>query len=104
MPFDPADPIAVRDLSWVGDALLTLFAREWILAHEAKLDAPRSELFRDLTCNQFLSSLGPPSVVEARIGDAYREGGLAGAQAFFDSTLLPLFQKQHAKRRRGAHR
>ncbi|MGB8168682.1 MAG: hypothetical protein WCF18_14390 [Chthoniobacteraceae bacterium] len=100
MPFDPADPNAVRDLSWIGDALLALFAREWIMAHEAQLGAPRAELFRDLTSNQFLSSFGPPSVVEARIGEAFRAGGLPAAQGYFDSTLLPAFQKQQAKRQR----
>jgi len=104
MPFDPADPTIVRDLSWTGDALLTLFAREWIMAHEAELGTPRAELFRDLTSNAFLSTLGPPSVIEARLGDAYRSGGLAAAQAYFDSVLLPLFQRQHAKRRRQQHR
>ena len=104
MAFDPADPRAVRDLSWTGDALLTLFAREWIMAHEAELATSRADLFRDLTSNHFLSTLGPPSVVEARIGDAYRSGGLAAAQRYFESELLPLFQKQHAKRQRQRHR
>ncbi len=104
MPFDPTDPVAVRDLSWLGDALLTLLAREWIMQHEAPLATPRADLFRDLTSNQFLSALGPPSVIEARIGDAYRTGGLTGAQAYFDTQLVPLFQKQHAKRRRSQHR
>ncbi len=104
MPFDPSDPVAVRDLSWVGDALLSLFAREWILENEARLGAVRADLFRDLTSNQFLSALGVPCVVEARIGDAYRTGGLAGAQHYFDTELVPLFLKQHAKRRRGQGR
>src|SRR5262245_4418566 len=95
VPFDPTDPTAVRDLSWIGDALLSLCAREWILKHEAQLGGKRAELFRDITCNQFLSALGVPSVVEARIGDAYRTGGLPAAQQYFDETLAPLFLKQH---------
>lgn len=104
MPFDPADPAAVRDLSWIGDALLSLFAREWILEREAQLAGVRAELFRDLTSNQFLSALGPPSVVEARIGDAYRSGGLPAARKYFDEALAPLFLKQHARRSRGQRR
>ncbi|HEY3901551.1 MAG TPA: ribonuclease III domain-containing protein [Chthoniobacter sp.] len=100
MPFDPTDSTAVRDLSWIGDALLSLFAREWLLQHEAQLGGMRADLFRDLTSNQFLSAFGPPSVVEARIGDAYRSGGLPAAQKYFDETLAPLFLKQHANRTR----
>jgi len=103
MPFDPSDPEAVRDLSWIGDALLSLFSREWIMENETRLASARAELFRDMTSNQFLSALGVPSVVEARIGDAYRTGGLAGAREYFDANLVPLFLKQQAKRQRAQH-
>jgi hypothetical protein len=102
--FDPTDPVAVRDLSWIGDALLSLFAREWILHHEAQLGGMRADHFRDLTSNQFLSAFGKPSVVEARIGDAYRSGGLPAAQKYFDETLAPVFLKQHANRIRAHER
>ncbi len=105
MPFDPTDPATIRDLSWIGDALLSLFAREWILQNEAQLGGMRADLFRDLTNNQFLSAIGQPSQVEARIGAAYRAGGLPAAQKVFDETLAPLFLKQHANRThaRGEH-
>jgi hypothetical protein len=104
MSFDPTDPAAVRDLSWIGDALLSLFAREWILQHEAQLGGMRSDLFRDMTSNHFLSAFGSPSVVEARIGAAYRSGGLLAAQKYFDETIAPLFLKQHANRTRAQKR
>lgn len=100
-PFDPSDPEVVRDLSWIGDALLSLFAREWILQNGAQLSGTRADLFRDMTCNQFLSAFGQPSVVEARIGAAYRSGGLPAAQKYFDETLAPLFLKQQANRAKG---
>lgn len=104
MSFDPDDPVAVRDLSWIGDALLSLFAREWILKHETQLGGMRVDLFRDITSNQFLSALGSPSVVEARIGDAYRSGGLPAAQKYFDDAIAPVFLKQHANRTRALGR
>ncbi len=100
MSFDPADPDVVRDLSWIGDAVLGLCAREWIIENEARLGANRTDLHRDLTSNRFLAVLGPPTVIEARIGDAYRSGGLPAAREVFDTRIVPVFLKQLAKRKR----
>jgi 23S rRNA maturation mini-RNase III len=83
-----------RELAWVGDAVLSLFAREWILIHGAGLGGNRTELFRDLTCNQFLSSFGEPTAVEAKIGVLYQKEGLAAANAWLEKEFIPVFLKQ----------
>lgn len=93
------DDPALRDPSWIGDAVLGLCAREWIIAHETQLSRPRHDLFRDLTSNAFLASFGPPTEVEARLGRLYQQEGLEGARAWFESTLVPVFLRQEQKRR-----
>lgn len=90
---------ALRDCSWIGDAVLGLCAREWIIAHQPHLTRPRHELFRDLTSNAFLASFGPPTEVEARLGVLYQAQGLDGARSWFESTLIPVFLRQERKRR-----
>lgn len=87
-----------RDEAWVGDAALSLCAREWILAQRGSLDGAMLER---MTSNQFLGGLGNPTSVEAEIGRLYREGGVAAVAAWFEATLVPLFEKQERKRRQG---
>jgi hypothetical protein len=60
----------MRDQAWVGDAVLALYARRWLLRHTPKKmsDADRQQLFELFVSNQFLSSFGEPSQVEAAIG------------------------------------
>lgn len=93
------DEEKLRDDSWTGDAVLGLCAREWIMAHERELGRARHELFRDLTSNAFLASVGKPTEVEARLGRIYREEGLVAARGWFEATLVPLFLRQERKRR-----
>ena len=91
-------PSALRDASWVGDAVLGLCAREWIIAQGTSLTRPRHDLFRDLTSNAFLASFGPPTHVEAQLGSLYQREGLAAARAWFESNLIPVFLRQERNR------
>lgn len=88
----------LQDLAWIGDGILALFARQWILKHRPT--GHRSELFTAMTSNQFLSTFGRPTEVEAGIGRIYLESGLEAAFAHLDQTLIPRFQKQLANRRK----
>jgi len=87
-----------REEAWIGDAVLALFARRWILDHAGHMD---HGMFAALTSNQFLSTFGRPTAVEARIGRSYQEGGLAAAFALIETEVLPKFQAQEKNRRRG---
>lgn len=84
-----------RESAWVGDAVLALFAREWVLGERNSMDG---EWFTRLTSNDFLSAFGNPTRVEASIGKLYREQGLAAAFAWIEAEMLPLFRKQMSKR------
>lgn len=84
-----------QEEAWTGDAVLGLFAREWILREHRKLDGPMSQRF---TSNQFLACFGNPTEVEAKIGRIYRERGLQAAFDWIEEELLPLFLKQERNR------
>ncbi len=85
-----------RECAWVGDAVLALFARQFVLRERGVMDG---EWFTRLTSNDFLSAFGNPTRVEASIGRLYLEGGLEPAFAWMEENLLPLFRKQVANRR-----
>ena len=85
----------VQEQAWIGDAVLGLFAREWILREERKMDA---EMFARMTSNHFLNSLGNPTQVEAKIGRIYEKEGLQKAFIYIERELIPLFLKQEKKR------
>lgn len=86
---------AERESAWIGDAVLALFARSWVLRERGAMDG---EWFTRMTSNDFLSAFGQPTRVEANIGRIYREEGLEAAFAWMDAELVPLFRKQMAKR------
>ena len=86
-------------MAWVGDAVLSLFARQWILEHGSAYCQPRHELLRHMTSNQFLSALDNPTSVEAVIGRLYQEKGWGAAEAWIRDNLLPVFLRQMANRR-----
>ena len=88
-----------QELAWIGDAVLGLFARNWILEKEKKMDA---EIFTRMTPNNFLNSLGNPTKVEAEIGFIFNNDGLEKAFNHIEKSLLPLFLKQEKKRIRQA--
>ena len=98
------DEAAIREAAWLGDAVLALFARQWLLNRADIPARSRSEAFEQLTGNQFLSALGRPTEVEARIGAIYREDGLDAAFAFIEAELIPLFLRQRNNRRRAGKR
>ena len=85
-----------REAAWVGDAVLALFAREFVLRERNSMDG---EWFTRLTSNDFLSAFGNPTRVEASIGKLYLSGGLTAAFAWMDAELIPVFRKQTANKR-----
>ena len=84
-----------REAAWIGDAVLALFAREFVLRERGCMDGI---WFTHLTSNEFLSAFGNPTSVEARIGEIYRDKGLDIAHSYIEDELLPLFRKQIAKK------
>lgn len=94
------DEIEKKNKAWVGDAVLALWARDWILRQNDVAAADRAAVFKSMTSNQFLSALGQPTQVEADIGIVYERDGLAAAFAYMDERLLPVFQKQRRKARK----
>ncbi len=93
----PADPRTEQELAWIGDAVLALWAREWLLREHGEMN---NEVFLSLTANSFLQSFGRPTRVEAEFGQIYRREGLAAAFAYLDARLLPTYRRQAANRRR----
>jgi dsRNA-specific ribonuclease len=101
----PSDEI--KDLAWLGDAVLALFAREWLMRRPEHPQFTRQDLFLRLTTNRFLSTVGEPTSVEANIGDIYRRKGLEAAYAHIEEVLIPRFNKHlrnAEKGRKGSHR
>lgn len=84
-----------REAAWIGDAVLALFARQFVLRERNVMDG---EWFTRLTSNDFLSAFGNPTRVEASIGKIYLESGLQAAFAWMDAELVPLFRKQISKK------
>jgi hypothetical protein len=84
-----------REAAWIGDAVLALFAREFVLRERGCMDGI---WFTHLTSNEFLSAFGNPTSVEARIGEIYRAEGLAAAHSYIADEFLPLFRKQIARK------
>jgi hypothetical protein len=85
-----------REKAWVGDAVLALFARRFVLEQRGCMDAV---WFTHLTSNGFLSALGNPTSVEAGIGHIFEEEGLDAAFAWMEVNLVPLFLKQINKKK-----
>jgi 23S rRNA maturation mini-RNase III len=85
-----------REAAWVGDAVLALYARQYVLRERKSMDG---EWFTRMTSNDFLSAFGNPTRVEASIGNLYLEGGLESAFGWLDENLVPLFRKQNSANR-----
>jgi dsRNA-specific ribonuclease len=87
---DPEEQL--RNDAWVGDAVLALFARSWLLQiGQTENSKDRNRLFELWVSNQFLSSFGEPTCVEAAIGRTYAQDGLAAAFVFIEKNLLKRF-------------
>jgi hypothetical protein len=89
-----------RGEAWVGDAVLALYARRWLLRYTPKKisDADRQRLFELFVSNQFLSSFGEPSQVEAAIGRKFEQEGLLAAFTYIENSFLDSFRKSARKR------
>ena len=77
--------------AWIGDAVLTLYARQKILRDDGKIDGEKCQR---LTSNRFLGTLGEPTKIEAQVGRVFERDGLEAAFVWVDRNLLPLFEKQ----------
>lgn len=93
----------LREEAWLGDAVLELVAREWILARLGRLDAAAQTA---VTSNQMLSTLGNPTAVEAEIGRLYQSKGLETARQWVLEKLGPALERavQPASARPGKKR
>lgn len=91
-----ADIRLEREKAWIGDAVLALFARSYVLEQRKCMDG---EWFTHLTSNGFLSAFGNPTSVEAKIGKIYQEQGLKAAFDWMEAELLPIFTKQMARKK-----
>ena len=80
-----------QEMAWIGDTVLDLYARTWILENHG---TGGGERLRRMTSNHFLACFGNPTEVEARIGRIYREEGPETAFAWIEAELLPLFLRQ----------
>lgn len=87
----------LRAKAWIGDAVLALCARQWILQQCGVMS---SALFENMTSNVFLTTLGNPTKIEAQIGLQFEHGGLEGARAYVEAVIIPQFTKQERNRRR----
>jgi len=96
-----------RKEAWVGDAVLALYVRRWILANDNQLDG---EKFVRFTSNDFLRAFGQPTKVEAQIGQVFEAEGLQPAFDWIETNLQPIFLQQernyqhklkHQKKRKG---
>ena len=87
----------LRQDAWIGDAVLELYVRSWVLKSHGAVNAEMKTRF---TCNQFLNCIGNPTKVEADIGVIYQREGMDAAFAWIRTHLEPLFIKQEAKRER----
>jgi dsRNA-specific ribonuclease len=80
--------------AWVGDAVLTLFARRYILGQESGINNGRAAR---MTSNRFLEAIGNATAVEAQIGRVYEAEGLDAAFAWIQRHLIPLHEKQERR-------
>ena len=81
--------------AWIGDAVLTLYARRRILREEGVVNNARLEL---MTSNHFLSALGEPTGVEAGIGRVYERDGLDAAFEYIETNIMPMYARQEDNR------
>ena len=85
-----------QELAWIGDTVLDLYARTWILRERGTVCG---ETLMRMTSNNFLACFGNPTSVEAKIGTIYRDEGLQPAFDWIEREILPLFAKQENNRR-----
>jgi dsRNA-specific ribonuclease len=89
----------ILEEAWIGDAVLSLYARSLILTERSAVD---SEALERMTSNHFLAAFGEPSEVEAELGRVYRDHGLDRAFAWIEEKLMPVYRRQEENRLRRA--
>ena len=93
-----------KSLAWIGDAILSLYARKWILDQSSIHAKEREEVFQSMTTNAFLSHWGDPTKVESRIGKIFKEEGLEKAMLYIELTILPIaIKRQKQKKQPGRY-
>ena len=93
----PDDPKLLQAKAWIGDAVLALCIREWLLHQDGRVSSAK---FENLTSNAFLNTLGNPTKVEAQIGMLYQYEGLEAARGRITDQIIPQFLKQERNRTR----
>jgi dsRNA-specific ribonuclease len=91
----------VQEQAWIGDAVLALWARQWILDQPEIGVEKRSDVFIAMTSNRFLGGFADPTSMEARIGVIYEREGMEAAFDWMHANLLPVFEKQLRNRSKG---
>lgn len=86
-----------REEAWIGDAVLALFVRKWILDTHHKMEG---EMFVRFTSNAFLKCHGNPTSVEAEIGRIYESDGLQPAFDWIEKHLYPKFLEKERQYQR----
>jgi hypothetical protein len=87
--------------AWLGDAVLCRYARQRILREDRQIGAANCTR---MTSNQFLSSVGEASEVEAELGRVYAAEGLDAAFGWIEHELMPVFARQESKREKNSGR
>ena len=67
----------VRNQAWIGDAVLSLYVREWLSPRIDRTVPDRNALHELFTSNQFLSGFGEPTAVEMAPRDTLSADDLA---------------------------
>ena len=86
----PTETPEDRELAWIGDAVLGLVAREWILERGKGLDG---EMHRLVTSNDFLRNFGHPTLVEAELGVLFQKDGLDAVRNRFREVIMPKLRE-----------
>lgn len=94
---DKATEERLRVEAWIGDAILALYVREWILEEEGAING---KLFVEFTSNEFLRRTGNATGVEAEIGRIFKAGGLEAGYAWIEQNLRPRMEERWQALRR----
>jgi hypothetical protein len=81
--------------AWIGDSVLTLYARLRILRERGTIDGAQAAR---MTSNEFLSAVSEPSQAEAEVGRVFEQEGLEAAFRWIEERLMPAFERQEANR------
>lgn len=93
-----------RNHAWIGDAVLALYARKWILRQSSIAPKERADVFQSMTSNEFLSHWGEPTQVESEIGLLFEKEGLEKTMQYLEENFLPIVLKRQARKKQpGRH-